>query len=390
PTRGDLPEFARTLARGLDDTGVVVATCDDVLGGATMPGAPAPAAVPAGGTGPGTVLRSLPVRAGAETFGRLLFARGAALPDADERTLERAAQTAAPLMLMERQTSVVEQELRAELVEDLLAERAPGWEAFERRAERIDGVDLSRPHSTVVLSATGVSRRDLLDAAAALAARRGGLAGEHAAPSCCCSPTHDAGEAARTVPEELGDSTGGEATAGAAGPAVSARAVRALHRGAARCHRLLHALDRAGSGASLEEFGVLGMLVERTTPEQVQRLLDRALGPVLRYDRAHHASLVDTLERYFVAGQNPPAVARDLGAHVNPVYQRLERIDRILGGRGWREPKGGTGHADGAAVPPRTGGREPSRRAARAVVITDSGGWHGAPPRSEHLGSKVG
>lgn len=85
---------------------------------------------------------------------------------------------------------------------------------------------------------------------------------------------------------------------------------------------------------------MLGMLVERTTPEQVQRLLDRTLGPVLRYDRAHHASLVDTLERYFAAGQNPPAAARDLGVHVNTVYQRLERIDRILGGRGWREPQG--------------------------------------------------
>lgn len=339
-TRVDLPEFARTLARILDGTVVVVATSDDVLAQTTMPGAPAPAAVLAGETGPGTVLRSLPVRAGAETFGRLLFARVAPLPDADERTLERAAQTAALLMLMERQTSIVEQELRAELVEDLLAERAPDWEAFERRAKRIDGVDLGRPHSVVVLSATGVSRRDLLDGAAALASRHGGLAGEHAGTIVLLLPDADARDTARTVPEELGRSTGGEVTAGAAGPAVSARAVRELHRGAVRCHRLLRALGRAGSGASLEEFGVLGMLVERTTPEQVQRLLDRTLGPVLRYDCAHHASLVDTLERYFAAGQNSPAAARDLGVHVNTVYQRLERIDQILAGRAWREPQG--------------------------------------------------
>jgi PucR C-terminal helix-turn-helix domain len=26
--------------------------------------------------------------------------------------------------------------------------------------------------------------------------------------------------------------------------------------------------------------------------------------------------------------------------HVNTVYQRLERVDRVLGGPGWREPQG--------------------------------------------------
>src|SRR5690606_29747186 len=88
------------------------------------------------------------------------------------------------------------------------------------------------------------------------------------------------------------------------------------------------------------ELGVVGLVLEDITPERVRGLLDRTLGPLLRYDRAHESHLVRTLACYFASGQNPPAAGRGLGVHVNTVYQRLERIDHILGGRHWREPRG--------------------------------------------------
>jgi DNA-binding PucR family transcriptional regulator len=338
--RADLPELARTLARILDGTVAVLGSAGSVLAHAAGPGAPDVAAVLRGDTGPDTVLRTLPVRAGSETFGRLVFAHTGPLADADARTLERAAQTVALLMLLERQTSIVEQELRAELVEDLLADRAPDWTAFQRRARRSGAIDFDRPHTVVVLSATEVPRRRLLGASAELAGRYGGLAAEYAGQVVLLLPDIDADDAARAVPAALRSATGGSVTAGAAGPAASARSVRALHRGAARCHRLLLALGRAGSGASLQELGVLGMVLEGTSPEQVNRLLERTLGPLLRYDSEHRAALVDTLERYFAEGQNPPGAARDLGVHVNTVYQRLDRIDQVLGSSDWREPTG--------------------------------------------------
>ncbi|MCW0215800.1 MAG: GAF domain-containing protein [Pseudonocardia sp.] len=339
--RADVGHFARTLSRILDGTAVVLDESGRALAEARTPTSPAVADLRSSPLPPGA--RALPVRAGDENFGWLLFARRAALTETDERTLERSAQTAALLLLMGRQTALVEQELRAELVADLLAERAPDWAALQRRAERSGVVDFHRPHTAVVASVgedATVSRRRVLAAAAELAARYGGIAGEHAGTAVLLLPGIEASTAATLVPDELGRALRTEVTAGTAGPATSARGIRALHRGAARCHRLLLALGRAGHGASLAELGVLGMVLEGTTPEEVHRLLERTLGPLLRYDRVHDSPLVETVERYFDTGQNPPATARELGVHVNTVYQRLDRVDAVLGGRTWREPAG--------------------------------------------------
>jgi DNA-binding PucR family transcriptional regulator len=46
------------------------------------------------------------------------------------------------------------------------------------------------------------------------------------------------------------------------------------------------------------------------------------------------------VEAYFACGQSPPEAARQLQVHVNTVYQRLDRVDRVLGGPGWRDPQG--------------------------------------------------
>jgi DNA-binding PucR family transcriptional regulator len=80
------------------------------------------------------------------------------------------------------------------------------------------------------------------------------------------------------------------------------------------------------------------MVLENTSRERVQALVDDALGPVLRYDAQHGAVLVATLDAYFAAGENPRAAARALQVHPNTVYQRLERVDQVLGCARWREP----------------------------------------------------
>ncbi|MCO1656253.1 helix-turn-helix domain-containing protein [Pseudonocardia humida] len=337
--RVGLLEFADTVARILDGTVVVLSGDGRVLGQAAVPGAPPPLAVLTGPP-PGAVVRAVPIGAGREAFGRLLFARCGPLSDTDERTLERAAQTAALLLVMQRQTSLVEQELRAELVQDLVAEQPPSWPVFHRRVRRLGAVDFALPHSVLVLSGQEVPRRRLLDAAVRFAARRGGIVGEHAGHAVALVPGTDAAALARAAAADLAAATGHPVTAGAAGPADSAEAVRDLHRAAARCHRLLLALGRAGDGAALPELGVLGSLLEEASAAQVGHQVERALGPLLRYDRAHGSQLVQTLDRYYAAGQNPPTVAQRLGVHVNTVYQRLDRIDQVLGSRSWRAPRG--------------------------------------------------
>ena len=282
----------------------------------------------------------VPVQAGSEMFAHLLFRGSGELHEADVRTLEISAQTAALLLLMQRQVAIVEQQLRGELIDDLLAERPPDWAAFHRRAKRAGMVDLDRPHAVLVMSADGVSRRQLLRAATEYAASRHGLAAEHATNIVLLLPDVAANEAARTVPADLGRVLQARVTAGAAGPAASAAAVRAVHADADRCHRLLVALGRTGIGSTIEDLGALGLILEGTTRARVRRLLADTLGPLLAYDAEHNALLLETLHGYFTSGRNPPAAARLLQVHPNTVYQRLERIELVLGHRRWREPQG--------------------------------------------------
>lgn len=338
----DLGELTEAVAGMLH--GAVVAR---EVGGRTLATAAEPGSqdlveplLAASETEDGPEVWAVPIQAGADTFGRLLFAGNAPLRDTDARILERCAQTAALLLLMERQVVAAEQHVRGELIDDLLAEREPDPASFERRAKRSGGVDFTVPHTVLVLSATGVTRRRLLRVAADFAAPRRGLASEHAGRIVLLLPEIDAAAAASTVAPQLERMSGGCVTAGVAGPAPSAPAVRALHREADRCHRLLLALGREGQGASLADLGVLGLVLDGSSPGQLRRLLADTVGPVLRYDEHHGSSLVDTLAGYFSAGQNPRAAARTLQVHPNTVYQRLERVDHVLGHRCWRDPQG--------------------------------------------------
>ncbi len=341
----DLAELVERVAAMLDGTVVAAGVDGEVLavGGTVAPPDPLPAPdVDAVGATPvpgAPELWTVPVRAGDDAFGHLVLVTTAPPPDTDVRTFERAAQTAALLLLMEQQVSAAEQQVRGELIDDLLAEREPDWKAFTRRARRSGALDFRVPHTVLVLSATGVTRRHLLWRATAHASRSGGLATEHAGRVVVLLPRATPA-AARAVAAELGGTTGGVVTAGIAGPVVSAPEVRAGHREADRCLRLLLALGREGEGATLGDLGALGLVLEGTSPGQVRALLAEAVTPLQRYDEQHNTLLLETLGAYFAAGQNPRAAARALQVHPNTIYQRLDRIDQVLGHRRWRGPEG--------------------------------------------------
>jgi GAF domain-containing protein len=338
-TQVGMTEFTTTLARLLEGTVVVVDGRGEVLAAAAVTGAPDPADILDGPARRGVELRDVPVRAGSETFGRLRLGRTQPITDADARSLECAAQTAALLLLMQRQTGMVGQELREELVGDLLAEPVPDWTAFERRAARL-GVDLSRDHAVVVVAGLDTARRALANAAYDVATGHGGISGEHAGEVVMLLPDVPAGRAARCAAQELTAILGATVTAGAAGPARSASEARALHRDAARCRRLLAALGRQGHAADIAELGVLGTVLETLPPGRVHEQFERTLRPLLDYDSEHQARLVETVQQYFACGQSPPTAARALGVHVNTVYQRLDRVDQVLGGPAWRCARG--------------------------------------------------
>ncbi|QRP46421.1 GAF domain-containing protein [Amycolatopsis sp. FDAARGOS 1241] len=323
----DLGEVADTMARLLDGTVALETGTDRVA--ATAPGGIPVEAVFRDGT-------VVPLRAGGETHGRLYFGRAEPLTETELGTLERAAQTATLLVLLERQTATVEQDLRHELVEDLLGEREPDWTALRRRADRFTTLTPGEAHVVVVVSG---DTAELAATAECTAIKRGGLASEVDGQVVLLLPGCDAGATARALAADLTATTNTAVTAGAAGPAHDLERLRATHREAVRCHRLLLALGRAGDGMGLDELGVVGVVLEHAGPEQLHRVVRRALGPLLDYDAEHRSALLATVECYFDRGQSPPAAARALGIHVNTLYQRLDRIDRVLNGAGWREPE---------------------------------------------------
>ncbi|MGW4482212.1 helix-turn-helix domain-containing protein [Amycolatopsis sp. NPDC004368] len=283
---------------------------------------------------------TVPVRAGAEVFGHLVFAGRVEPLDTDKRILERSAQTAALLLLVERQMSAAEQQVRGQVVEELLAEREPDWGALRRRAKVSGVIDFAVPQTVLVVSATGATRRRLLRAAADYVRGHGGVATEHGGHAVLVLPCADAAAAVTAARRYLERATGGTVTAGVAGPAATAPVVRSLHREAERCHRLLIALGRGGTAASLADLGVLGLVLDGASRDHVRRLVEDNAGPILAYDTEHGSLLAETLDGYFAAGENPRAAARRLQVHANTVYQRLDRVDQVLGHRRWREPAG--------------------------------------------------
>lgn len=309
----DLGELVERVAGMLDGTVIAVGTGGEVLATAGASPAPDPLPVPAPGTvgaapAPGAPGQwTVPVRAGDSAFGHLVLVAAEPLPEADVRTFERAAQTAALLQILDQQVSAAEQQVRGELIDDLLAEREPDWAAFTRRARRSGALDFRLPYTVLVLAASGVPRRHLRDRADVQAVRHRGLATEHGGRVVVLLPQVDI-ETARAVAREVGRGSEDAVSAGIAGPATSAGEVRARHREAERCLRLLLALGREGESATPSDLGVLGLVLESGSAQQVQTLLAEAVTPLQDHDAKHNTLLLETLDAYFAAGQNPRGV----------------------------------------------------------------------------------
>lgn len=279
-----------------------------------------------------------PVRAGTEPLGALILSTPATLGPADVRTLERSAQTAAVLILIERTMALAEEQVRGDFIDDLLAERTPDWGSVERRSRRL-GVDPAQSHVVLVASCPSENRRRLAQAASTFARERGGIAGEYLGDIIVVLPRSDPAKCARTASAELTRRVRAPVTAGSAGPVDSLHALRDAYRAAARCHRVLLALGRRGSGASMAELGMFGLLLETSTDDRLRDFVTSVLGPLTAYDHKNGTQLVETLEVFFASRGLPRVAAKELHVHTNTVYQRLERIDSLLAPVDWRGPE---------------------------------------------------
>ena len=79
------------------------------------------------------------------------------------------------------------------------------------------------------------------------------------------------------------------------------------------------------------DLGLYRLLFDVQHADRVEEHIERWLGPLLRYDAAHHTELVITLARFLIGVSRQEDIARALSIHTSTLKYRLRRIRDILG-----------------------------------------------------------
>lgn len=89
--------------------------------------------------------------------------------------------------------------------------------------------------------------------------------------------------------------------------------------------------DLGQSVVRFADLGLYRLLFDIQHADRVEEHVERWLGPLLRYDAAHHTELVNTLARFLAGASRHEDIARALSIHMSTLKYRLRRIREILG-----------------------------------------------------------
>ncbi|MGW6502565.1 helix-turn-helix domain-containing protein [Nonomuraea angiospora] len=269
--------------------------------------------------------------------------RAGALAPLDRRALEHASIVLSLELLRRRTALEVEQNLRGDLLADLLAGADPMSPSVRDRAGLL-GHDLARDHLTLVAQVTtggrpapaGAIQRALAEAAAlAAGVRPRPLVAVHRDVIVALWPVVATGPAAgRPAADALRRSVRSargvdDATVAVSDPAQ--RDVLNAYRTARGALTVAGHAGRSGSTITLDDLGVAGLLLQLGDPVRLRAYADRTLGALIRYDHDHGAALLRTLRTYLDSGTDRHLTARALTLHPNTVSQRLRRIEALTG-----------------------------------------------------------
>ncbi len=136
------------------------------------------------------------------------------------------------------------------------------------------------------------------------------------------------------VDVELGHTSGGRVGAVAAGPVVpdAAALVRSLPP-ARDAVRLAVRLGTGGRVLLATDLAVPRLIARLIDDPELERFVESLLGPLLQHDAAKAGHLVTTLEQFLANGLSKTATAQALGVRRQTLYNRLARIEALLGGR---------------------------------------------------------
>lgn len=246
--------------------------------------------------------------------------------------LRRAAGLIALVLLGRRARDEADNRLRGEILAEILTGTPGEPEAVVRRARLLD-VDLtSGMIAAVVMPVETPVARIHRSETSTYARQSGGLATSYGDRLVLLLPGSDPDRTAAEIASVIGHLGVVVGTSGLVGDPGQ---VRDHVERARRAARLLVTLGRSGTGASTEELGLYGLLFSEVDREFIQTFVDQSIGAVRDYDRSRDTALQRTLRAYFDAEGNVARTADMLFVHVNTVYQRMERLDKVLG-VGWR------------------------------------------------------
>jgi purine catabolism regulator len=81
----------------------------------------------------------------------------------------------------------------------------------------------------------------------------------------------------------------------------------------------------------LEDVRLRGLLHLLRDDARLQTFVEREVGPLLAYDAQHRTTLVELLGTYLDHGRNKSAAADATHLSRPAFYERLHRIERVLG-----------------------------------------------------------
>ena len=271
---------------------------------------------------------TVPVASVDSYFGALQVAASGELDGIARRMLERSALTIALVVASERAVSDAERRTSSEVLEALLTRRIDDLAGFTRRARSV-GLDLSAGHAVAVVDPGTRGPKLLADLERHVHAN-GGLVARLGGQLVAVVPAADL-DAARAAVASVAP----KATIGIAGPATGPAGMKQSYDDAAACVSVLAALGRDGECAGPSDLGPYRFLLARSGRHDVGRFVERTIGSLVRHDEARGTHLVSTADVFLATGRQHAAAAAELCIHPNTLYQRLQRISRLLG-EGWR------------------------------------------------------
>ncbi|MER6084244.1 helix-turn-helix domain-containing protein [Streptomyces sp. NPDC001833] len=277
-----------------------------------------------------------PVTAGGENLGAVLLVPDEPLTDGfGVRLLQLTARAVALILLLQRTSTVAHDQIRDELLEELLGDVGPQPRHLVTQARRL-GISIDEPHVVVVARPEGGPGGRAAAWASSYAHRMSGLTKFRDGCVTLLVPGADPLAAATAVSAELSPVVGHPVTVGAAGPVSGPGHVAQAHREALSCLEALTELGNLGGVATPQQMGFLGVLLSET--HGIGDYIEAVIGPVLDYDTQRFTELTRTLDAYFASSASPTRAAASLHVHPNTVSRRLERIAELLGAD-WLEPE---------------------------------------------------